>query len=87
MITQVGVSGNTIMNWTNHLRGLVIWDIENLDLAAVPIGGEGIIAEIVEITPERRMIAVSVQDRSADTLRDIIQEHVLPGTLEWSTRR
>ena len=80
MITQVGVSGNTIMNWTNHLRGLVIWDIENLDLAAVPIGGEGIIAEIVEITPERRMIAVSVQDRSADTLRDIIQEHVLPGT-------
>ena len=87
MITQVGVSGNTIMNWTNHLRGLVIWDIENLDLAAVPIGGEGIIAEMVEITPERRMIAVSVQDRSADTLRDIIQEHVLPGTLEWSTRR
>ena len=75
------------------------WDIENLDLAAAPIGGEGIIVEIdeskfgkrkynrghrvegvwvvggVEITPERRMFAVSVQDRSADTLRDIIQEH------------
>jgi hypothetical protein len=85
MITQVGVSSNAIINWTNHLRGLVIWDIE--DLAAVPIGGEGIIAEIVETTPERRMIAMSVQDRSADTLRDISQEHVLPGTLEWSTRR
>ena len=27
------------------------------------------------------MFAVSVQDRSADTLRDIIQAHVLPGTI------
>ena len=35
----------------------------------------------VEITLERRMFAVSVQDRSADTLRAIIQEHVLPGTI------
>jgi len=105
MITQVGVNANTITNWTNSLRGLVTWDIENLDLADAPIGGEGIIVEIdeskfgkrkynrghrvegiwvvggVEITPERRMFAVSVQDRSADTLRDIIQAHVLPGTI------
>jgi len=105
MITQVGVSPNTITNWTNSLRGLVAWDIENLDLADAPIGGEGIIVEIdeskfgkrkynrghrvegvwvvggVEITLERRMFAVSVQDRSADTLRAIIQEHVLPGTI------
>jgi len=95
----------TITDWANHLRGLVTWDIENLDLAAAPIGGEGIIVEIdeskfgkrkynrghrvegvwvvggVEITPERRMLAVSVQDRSADTLREIIQQHVLPGTI------
>ena len=34
MITQVGVSGNTITDWTNHLRGLVTWDIENLDIEA-----------------------------------------------------
>jgi len=33
MITQVGVNANTITNWTNSLRGLVTWDIENLDLA------------------------------------------------------
>ena len=37
MITQVGVSANTITDWANHLRGLVTWDIENLDLAAAPI--------------------------------------------------
>ncbi len=48
MITQVGVSPNTITNWTNSLRGLVAWDIENLDLADAPIGGEGIIVEIDE---------------------------------------
>ena len=95
----------TITNWANHLRCLVTWDIENLDLADAPIGGEGIIVEIdeckfgkrkynqghrvegiwvvggVEITPQRRMFAVSVQDRSADTLRAIIQEHVLPVTI------
>ncbi len=35
----------------------------------------------VEITPQRRMFAVSVQDRTADALRAIIQEHVLPGTI------
>jgi transposase-like protein len=99
MITQVGVSGNTITDWTNYLRGLVTWDIENLDLAAAPIVEideskfekrkynrghrvEGVwVVGGVEITPERRMFAVSVQDRSADTLRDIIQEHVLPGTI------
>jgi transposase-like protein len=34
-----------------------------------------------EITPQRRMFAVSVQDRTADTLGAIIQEHVLPGTI------
>ena len=34
----------------------------------------------VEITPERCIFAVSVQYRSADTLRAIIQDHVLPGT-------
>ena len=78
------------------IQSLTGWDIENLDLADTPIGGEGIIVEIdeskfskrnyirehrvegiwvvggVEITPERRMFAVSVQDRSADTLRVII---------------
>jgi len=48
MITQVGVNANTITNWTNSLRGLVTWDIENLDLADAPIGGEGIIVEIDE---------------------------------------
>jgi len=46
MITQVGVNANTITNWTNSLRELVTWDIENLDLADAPIGGEGIIVEI-----------------------------------------
>ena len=74
MITQVGVSTGAITHWANHLRGLVTWDIENLDLADAPIGG-------AEITPERRMFAVSVQDRCADTLRAIIQDHVLPGTI------
>jgi hypothetical protein len=48
MITQVGVSANTITNWANSLRGLVTWDIENLDLADAPIGGEGIIVKIDE---------------------------------------
>ena len=38
MMTQVGVSTATITNWANHLRCLVTWDIENLDLAAAPIG-------------------------------------------------
>ena len=42
-MTQVGVSTATITKWANHLRCLVTWDIENLDLAAAPIGGEGII--------------------------------------------
>ena len=82
MMTQVGVSTATITNWAYHLRCLVTWDIENLDLADAPIGGDGVIVWVVggvEITPERRMFAVSVQDRSADTLRAIIQDHVLPG--------
>jgi len=35
----------------------------------------------VERAPERLMLAVSVQDRSAETLRAIIQRHVLPGTI------
>ena len=48
MITQVGVGSATITNWANHLRCLVTWDIENLDLADAPIGGEGIIVEIDE---------------------------------------
>jgi hypothetical protein len=42
------VNSNTITNWTNSLRGLVAWDIENLDLADAPIEGEGIIVEIDE---------------------------------------
>ena len=48
MVTQVGASTATITNWANHLRALVTWDIENLELAAAPIGGEGIIVEIDE---------------------------------------
>ena len=39
MITQVGVSPSTITNWAISLRGLVIWDIENNDLADAQIGG------------------------------------------------
>ena len=41
MMTQVGVSTPTITHWANHLRCLVTWDIENLDLADAPIGGDG----------------------------------------------
>jgi len=32
----------------------------------------------IHLSLERRMFPVSVQDRSADTLRAIIQDHVLP---------
>ena len=39
MITQVGVSPSTITNWAISLKGLVIWDIENNDLADAQIGG------------------------------------------------
>ena len=48
MMTQVGVSTATITNWANHLRCLVTWDIENLDLADAHIGGDGVIVEIDE---------------------------------------
>jgi len=47
MITQVGVSPSTITNWAISLRGLVIWDIENNDLADSKIGGSEIIVKIV----------------------------------------
>jgi hypothetical protein len=47
MITQEGVSPSTITNWANSLRGLVIWDIENNDLADAQIGGLEIIVKIV----------------------------------------
>jgi hypothetical protein len=35
----------------------------------------------VERTPERRMFAISVQDRSKETLNDIIEAYVLPGSI------
>ena len=42
------LSSKTVTDWGTHLRTLVTWDIENLDLAQAPIGGEGIIVEIDE---------------------------------------
>ena len=48
MMVQAGVNLNTITNWSNHLRDSVTWDVENLDVAQAPIGGEGIIVEIDE---------------------------------------
>jgi hypothetical protein len=50
MITQVGISPSTITNWAISLRDLVIWDIENNDLADVQIGGSEIILKIVPET-------------------------------------
>ncbi len=50
MITQVGISPSTITNWAISLRDLVIWDIENNDLADAQIGGSEIILKIVPET-------------------------------------
>ena len=38
----------------------------------------------VERTPERRMFAVSVADRSAPTLLDVIERHVHPGSIVFT---
>jgi transposase-like protein len=35
----------------------------------------------VERTPQRRVFLLSVANRSAETIRDIIREHVLPGSI------
>ena len=98
----VEVSNKTVTDWCNHLRSLVTWDLQTLDIREGRICGVNVVVEmdeskfgkrkyhqghrvegvwVVERTPQRRMFAVSVEDRSRETLHAILERQILPGSI------
>jgi transposase-like protein len=99
---MTGHSSNTITNYMNFFRELVISTLEDDNNM---IGGEGIIVEIdeskfcrrkyhrgcviqgvwivggIERTNEKRCFLEVVEDRTAETLHDLISRHVAPGSI------
>src|SRR5438132_4373931 len=97
-----GHSSNTITNYMNFFRELVIDTLEDDDCM---IGGVNIVVEIdeskfgrrkyhrgrmiegvwvvggIEKTDEKRCFVKVVQDRTAETLHDVISRNVLPGSI------
>ena len=102
------VSNKTVTDWCNHLRSLVTWDLQTLDIPEGRIGGVNVVVEMDESKfgkrkyhqgrrvegvwvvgageriPQRRMFAISVDDRSRETLHAIIERchaMILPGSI------
>lgn len=83
----VGTGKEAVCNWVCHIKPVIV-----LDLASLQDEGkrkynrghqvEGVwVIGGVERTAERKMFAVSVNDRSAETIRDLIEAKVHPGSI------
>ncbi|CAG8599913.1 7514_t:CDS:2 [Ambispora leptoticha] len=87
--TFTGMSPTTITRWLKIFKELVSF---NLEEEHQQIGGQDIIVEIdeskfgtrVERTPQQKMFAMIVEDRSADTLLKQIEKHIHPESVIYS---